>query len=265
MIKLLLLYSVIQSALDKRFLGMSIFKSLLLAAFTWWLCGFSMWLWNRRFRLRLSHHLLCAVAAVVTLATIFIFQCLGEVQNNALRDLKRWQSDYLADRSFDWLTFVRVSESLQQLYRQNGWSWDSEKYIYPPHEAPPDSEKYAVPLDRKEAQDISLKIYCDRTVEHLTNELPVLSGILLHGAQVPTDSLRSDLASFQRTNESGVYDFTRGSLSIAGDFCLKQLGNEVSREILILRLWLVAIFMIVQLAAFGLAGHAAYSDLKMTR
>ena len=53
MIKLLLAYSLAQSVLDKRFMAAGLVKALVLAAFTWWLCGFSMWLWNRRFQLRL--------------------------------------------------------------------------------------------------------------------------------------------------------------------------------------------------------------------
>src|ERR1017187_5207755 len=105
MIKLLLAYSLAQSFLDKRFMTAGLVKALLLAAFTWWLCGFSMWLWNRRFQLRLLHHAVCAFAAGVTLISTFLFQCLGEIKHNALRDLKHWQDNYLSDRAFDWLTF----------------------------------------------------------------------------------------------------------------------------------------------------------------
>ncbi len=265
MIKLLLAYSLAQSFLDKSFMTAGILKSVALAVFTWWLCGFSMWLWNRRFQMRLIHHLLCAFAAAVTLVSVFLFQCLGDVKSNALRDLKHWQEDYLADRHFEWLTFVQVSESLQQLYRQKGWDWDAHKYPFPPHEVPPDSGRYQVPLDKQEAREISLRIYGDRTIEHLRTGQPVLSQILWKDSQIPIDAMLKDLADFQRNNAGGVYNYTTGSLRIAGELCLKKLGREVAKQVLFLRLGLIATFLVAQFSAFGFAGYSAYSDLKINR
>ncbi len=263
MIKLLLAYSLAQSLLDKRFMTVGVVKALVLAAFTWWLCGFSMWLWNRRFQMRLLHHAACAFAATVTLISMFLFQCLSEVKQNALRDLKRWQVNYQADCEFNWLTFVQVSESLQQLYRQNGWEWNAQEYLDPPRDPPPDTSKYRVPLDKSEARELSLKLCCERTVLHLNTQEPVLAAILWKGSQIPTEALRKDLADFQRDNARAIYNYATGSLRIAGNLCLNKLEGEVSRQILALRITLIGLFLSVQLVAFGFAGHSAYSDLKL--
>jgi len=263
MIKLVLTYSLAQSLLDKRFMTSGVAKSLALAAFTWWLCGFSMWLWNRRFQLRLLHHALCACAAAVTLISVFLFQCLGEVKRNAMLDLKLWQAKYLADGSFNWLTFVQVSESLQQLYRQNGWEWNVQVYLDPPRDLPDDSTKYRVPLDKPEARELSVQLYCERTVQYLKVEQPVLAAILWPDRQIPTEALRKDLAEFQRDHPGGTYDYASGSLRIAGSICLRRLEGEVSRQILVLRITLVGFFLVAQIVAFGFAGHSAYSDLRL--
>ena len=263
MIKLLLAYSLAQSVLDRRFMAAGLAKALVLAAFTWWLCGFSMWLWNRRFQMRLLHHAACALAAAVTLVSMFLFQCLGEVKQNALRDLKRWEAAYQADSEFDWLTFVQVSESLQQLYRQNGWDWNAQEYPDPPRNPPSDSTKYRVPLDKPEARDLSLGLYCERTVQHLNSHEPVLAAILWKGSQVPTEALRKDLADFQRDNLRGIYNYATGSLRIAGNACLNKLEGEVARQVLFLRFCLVGLFIIAQLIAFGFAGLSASADVKI--
>jgi hypothetical protein len=263
MIKLLLAYSLAQCVLDKRFMTTALVKALVLAAFTWWLCGCSMWLWNRRFQLRLLHHAVCAFAAGVTLISMFLFECLGEIKHNALRDLKRWQGNYLSDRAFDWITFVQVSESLQQLYRQNGWEWNAHEYLDPPRDPPADPSKYRVPLDRPEARDLSLRLYCERTVQHLNSQEPVLAAILWKGSQIPREALQKDLADFRRDDSRGIYNYATGSLRIAGNVCLKKLEGEVSRQVLVLRVALIGLFLSVQLVAFGFAGHSAYSDLKL--
>ncbi len=263
MVKLLLAYSLAQSVLDWRFMTFAILTSLALAAFTWWFCGLSMWLWNRRFQLRLVHHLLCAFAAVVTLVSIFLFQCLGKAKYNALKDLKHWQSAYLSDHQFDWLTFVQVYESLQQLYRQNGWEWDAEKYPDPPRQAPADPGKYRVPTDKQEASEMSLRIYCDRAIEHLTTAQPMLSQILGKDSPIPIDALRKNLADFQHANTGAVFSYMTGSLRIAGQFFVEKLEHGVVKHVFFLRLALVAVFILAQFAAFGFAGHSAYSDVKI--
>ena len=102
MTKLLIAYSLAQCLTDGAFVTFGLLKALLLAGVTWWLCGFSMWLWNRRFQMRLIHHVFCAFAAAVTMVSIFVFQCLGEVKSHALQDLQTWQEAYSSDVRF-WL------------------------------------------------------------------------------------------------------------------------------------------------------------------
>ena len=74
--------------------------------------------------------------------------------------------------------------------------------------------------------------------------------------------MRQDLDDFQRQNPGSIYDLTSGSLRIAGELCLAKLSREVARQVLQLRCELVALFLLAQSVAFGLAGHAAYADLK---
>src|SRR5208282_2201191 len=114
MTKLLIAYSLAQCLTDRMFVTFGLLKALLLAGFTWWLCGFSMWLWNRRFQMRLIHHVFCAFAAVVTLAAIFVFQCLGEVKHYAMQDLETWRESYTADSKYGWQTFLQAHDSLQE-------------------------------------------------------------------------------------------------------------------------------------------------------
>jgi hypothetical protein len=264
MTKLLLAYSLAQCLTDGTFVAFGLLKALLLAGLTWWLCGFSMWLWNRRFQMRLIHHVFCAFAAAVTLASIFLFQCLGEVKRHALIDLENWQEAYRSDASFGWKTFLEASDRLRQLYSQNGWTWDSEKYLEPPREMPPSNHgTYILPEDREEAREATVKIYCDRAIENLGLNEPDLSRILWKNSQISLDTVRKDMDDFFHDNPMGIYDFTGGSLRIAGELCLEKLNLEVVKQVLHLRLALIGLFLLAQFVAFGLAGHSAYSDLRI--
>ena len=263
MTKLLIAYSLAQCLTDGAFVAFGLLKALLLAGVTWWLCGFSMWLWNRRFQMRFIHHVFCAFAAAVTLVSIFLFQCLGEVKRHALIDLKNWQDAYSSDARFGWKTFLEARDSLRQIYGQNGWKWDTEQYLEPPREMPSDPGKYVLPADRQEAREATLKIYCDRAIENLGLNQPVLSQILWKNSQISLDPLRKDLADFQRDNPGRIYELTTGSLRIAGELCLGKLNLEVAKQVLHLRLALIGLFLSAQLVAFTLAGHSAYSDLRL--
>jgi hypothetical protein len=114
-----------------------------------------------------------------------------------------------------------------------------------------------------EARDVSLRLYCERTVQHLNSQEPVLAAILWKGSQIPTEALRKDLADFQRDNSRGIYNYSTGSLRIAGSLCLNKLEGEVSRQLLVLRAALIGLFLSVQIVAFGFAGHSAYADVKI--
>jgi len=263
MTKLLIAYSLAQALTDRAFVTFGLLKALLLAAFTWWLCGYSMWLWNRRFQMRIMHHLFCAFAAFVTLITIFFYQCLGELKNHALADLKNWQQEYLGDGDFGWKTFLQTYDNLQALYQKNGWQWDSQKYPQPPRQMPPDTRKYVLPLDRDEAREASLKIYCDRAIDNLSLNQPLLSQILWKNSQIDMQPLREDLADFQQGNPNGIYDLATGSLRIAGELCLEKLKQGVVNQVFYLRLAMIGLFLLAQFLAFGLASCAAYSDIKI--
>lgn len=263
MTKLLFAYSLAQCFTDGAFVASELLKAMLLAGFTWWLYGFSLWLWNRDFKMRFIHHVFCAFAAATTLVSIFLFQCLGEVRKHALIDLKNWQAAYISDNAFGWRTFLQAHDKLQQIYQQNGWTWDSNKYLEPPRDMPSNPREYVLPLDQPEACEASLKIYCDRAIENLALNQSVLSQILWKKTQISLDPLRKDLSDFQHDSPGGIYEFTLGSLRIAGDLCLEKLGRDVAEQVLHLRLALIALFLFAQFITFGLAGYSAYSALDI--
>ena len=223
--------------------------------------------------MRLMHHAFCALAALVTLLCVFTFQCLSDLKKTALDSIEDWRRAYERDGDYGWATLVQVHESLQQIYRQEGVAWDYAQYPSPPRQRPAEQDRYVVPLgDSKLSssgnsalKETSLKLYCDRAIDHLRAKEPVLSTILWKNPQIDMAPLREDLAEFWTNKPGGTYNFSSGSARIAGNLSVARLDYAVSHEVFWLRLKLGFGFLLAQLAAFGLAGHSAYSDLRLHR
>ena len=50
--------------------GLALFVGVELAALCWWACSSYSRLWNLRYRVTLTHHVLCALAAILTLCSV---------------------------------------------------------------------------------------------------------------------------------------------------------------------------------------------------
>src|ERR1039458_7117976 len=131
MTKLLLEFCLNQSFSDRFLVGFGLLKAVLIAAFAWWFCGFSMRLWNRRFRMCLMHHCFCALSAIITIAALFLFNCVGAMDKFVSLAVNVWQAEYQNDATYRHETFVLIYHQLQAMYQQNGWTWDYSKYPQP--------------------------------------------------------------------------------------------------------------------------------------
>ena len=264
MTRWLLEFSLNHSFSDKAFITFGIAKTVALAAFTWWLCGFSMWLWNRRFKMRMRHHVCCAFAALVTLLSIFTFQSVGGFKTYAAIAIQFWQEAYASDIPFHRATFVQTYDRLRDLYREKGWSWDSVDYPDPRDASNPG---HALPRqpDRPEVQELVLNSYRDRTIEHLKIREPILSKILWKDTQIDLGPLEKDVDDFFNENHGGNYSFETGTIRLTRELAVQILNTKIERQIPMLRLKLVGLFFGAQVLAFSLAGYSAYSELKMSQ
>lgn len=261
MTKWILEFSWRHSLENGPFVTFGIARALLLAGFTWWLCGFSMWLWNRQFRLKFINHLFCAVAAVVTLLTICAYQCAGAFPQLAREAVQAWQNSYEKDTAYHHATFVQAYDALQQLYRERSWKWDYGQFRDPRDAHNPGN---LLPSDVDgEVSELTMKIYRDRAVAYLGSREPVLSAILWKGAQLDLKPLKDDLREFVRSHPDTQYGVQSGTVRITALLAVDRLTNEIDHFNRLLRWKLLAIFFCAQLIAFSLAAHSAYSDLRI--
>jgi|CZKV01.1.fsa_nt_gi hypothetical protein len=269
MTKLLLEFCLNQSFSDRFLVGFGLLKAVLIAAFAWWFCGFSMRLWNRRFRMCLMHHCFCALSAIITIAALFLFNCVGAMDKFVSLAVNVWQAEYQNDATYRHETFVLIYHQLQAMYQQNGWTWDYSKYPQPtesPSIASQDhAETFSIPWNsaHSDATSMSVKLLCDRAIEHFHERQPILGRILWGNVHVGPEPLRRDIDNFFAAHPGQSYPFDTGPARVAGGLAVEKLHQEVGRYINRLRWELIGICILAQLLVFGLAGYSAASDVKI--
>ena len=162
-----------------------------------------------------------------------------------------------------------IYHQLQTMYQQNGWPWDYSKYPEPTEsrsagsQDPP--ETFSIPWNSAypEATSLSVKLLCDRAIEHFHERQPILGQILWGNVQVGPEPLRQDIDSFFADHPGQSYPFDTGPAKVAGGLAVVKLHQEVGRYINRLRWELIGICILAQLLVFGLAGYSAASDVKI--
>jgi hypothetical protein len=80
------------AALNPAGFGLSSIGAVAFACFLWWLCNKFTSLWNRSFYLNWFHHVVCAVAALVTIFLCITFASVGEIGQVLDQVVTEWGS-----------------------------------------------------------------------------------------------------------------------------------------------------------------------------
>src|SRR5690242_5288390 len=75
----------------------TVLAGVVLAALCWYLCSVYTRLWNKRFRITLTHHVLCAFASLCTLVFTILFASLYYTKDAALGSIALWQAQLSHD------------------------------------------------------------------------------------------------------------------------------------------------------------------------
>lgn len=88
---------------------------LILSGLCWWLCSFYTHLWNKRYKVRLTHHLLCGLAAVITLGATVVFATLKHAASAADVSIEAWKVQLGMDQFWADQTFKQAYERVRSL------------------------------------------------------------------------------------------------------------------------------------------------------
>lgn len=224
---------------------------LFLGAICWLLCSHYSRLWNLRYRVTLTHQLLCGMAAVLTLFFTLTFVSLKYTRQVAEAVVASWQQEIQSDSAWNNKTFRKAFEAIQAL--------GVEDFTNFPH---PDQGGHIVPTNKEESRIKLATVYATEAVQHFNSSHPYLSIILRAAPGISPKVISDDSTAYFSAHPGELYP-TANAVRIAADHIRRGLDVQIPRVVPISRTVIVFLFLFAQAIPFGLIGVAAYKDLKV--
>ena len=219
-----------------------------LAGLCWWACSVYSHLWNKQYRVAAIHHIMCGLAALVTLLAVIVFVALNNARTAASISLEAWKIELAADRNWADVTFQSAYNKVHALGLE-----DFSK-------TPPPPAGHTIPTVNERSQIECAWTYASSAANHFNQRRPYLSSIASASAEIPLDLIRREMKLHFETISKNYP--TDKAIALAGREIRNGLETKLPRVVKVLRIQLIVIFLIFQLVPFGLVGWAAYSDLK---
>jgi hypothetical protein len=224
---------------------------ILLGGVCWLLCNYYSRLWNVRFRVTLTHQLLCAVAAILTVIFTLTFVSLKYTKDIAYSIIASWQQQIKYDSRWNGQTFRKSYEKVKALGVE-----DFSRY---PH---PDKGGKLVPLNKSESRKTNATVYTTEAVLHFEQSHPYLALILRAQPGISIQVISADTDHYFATHPGGIYSMGN-AVDLAAKYIKSGLDAQVPRVVTVSRTLIVILFLLVQAIPLGLIGLAAYRDVKV--
>ena len=230
--------------------GVTLLIGIALAALCWFGCSRYSRLWHLRYRVTVTHHVLCALAAILTLVFVIVFAALRYTKEAAYASVQAWETQINMDVVWAGRTFATAWEKVKSL--------GLEDFSNVP---PPGLPNSHIPTNKPASIHLAAATYAKASAEHFQKNRPFLSEILQARTELPSRILDADINNYFAT-VSKSYPPTRAISLVAGEI-KGQLDEQVPRVVTIFRSLAVGLFLGVQCIPFALVGWAAYKALKV--
>jgi hypothetical protein len=236
-------------AKEPALFGITVLTGAILAAFCWYVCSVYTHYWNRKFRVTLTHHILCGFASICTLVFVVLFVSLYYTKDAALASIAVWQLQLNQDNEWAEQTFATAYDRVKEL--------GIEDFSNAP---PPGSPNSLIPTTQDESRQTAASVYADEACNHFDTSRPFLSKIVWSSPGVPSETIFKDTVEWFQTNNT--YPPSR-AIDIAATQIKEGLDPQVPRVLHLSRAAVAILFVLAQAIPFGLIGWAAYTDIKV--
>ena len=250
----LLSKGVLSLSQDRAYFAMVLVAAFVLAGLSWYLCNNYVKLWNRRFRLTATHHVLTIIASVLTFFFVLAFGGLKYMQEVSDGIVTLWEGyEIKADTQWSSATFKEAYYKVKDL--------KSEDFSKVP--APENGGSF-IPASKKVSQEAAAKVYATAACTHFDEEHPFLGKIIWSDSDQPTDNIAGDVMSYFSQNPGSSYSSEK-AIDIAADTIKTQLREQTPRTVTLSRIGLVILYLLVMAIPLGLIGYAAYKDIRIQK
>ena len=224
--------------------------ALLLGALCWLGCSRYTRLWHRRFHVRPQHHLLCALAAALTLLFAVLFYAIGNLQFIADEMIDEWSETLVEDDEWNTETYELAFYTVMEM--------NPSAFVGVPK---PRSSGSYIPTITSAMQQRCTEVYVEEACSAFSTRHPFLDKMLSARPGVSEDEILDDMQDYFRRHQGERYPLNR-AVTIATDHIREGLLLQSPKTVWKTRLLLVFLFFAVQLIPFGAITYCANEDLK---
>ena len=233
--------------------SVAILIAVLLGALCWVACSYYTRLWHRRFHVRPQHHLLCAVAALLTVVFTVQYRAVGNLEYVVDHIIDDWYEHLTEDREFHSDTYELAFYTLKEDYPA----------AFGGVPTPGSNDSY-IPFANDAMMQTCVEIYVDEACANFSTQHPFLNMMLKARPGISQDEIEQDIREFFRRNPGTRYPLGR-AVDIAANHIRESLLEQSPKTVWKTRLILVFLFLGVQLVPFGIITYCANEDLKRGR
>jgi hypothetical protein len=216
----------------------------------WWLCSHYSRLWNKKYRVKPLHHLLCGVAGTVTLLATLTFISLKNALPAAKVSVGLWEVQILADKQWADATFLETYNRVKALGIED----------FTNHPPPTAADSGAIPVNQQRSKLEAGLTYAQAAASHFRKSRPYLASMTKTETDTPKELVQADMERHFRTSPN--YPPENAIALVAGRI-EQGLQEQLPRVVKILRIQFIALFLFFQAIPFALVGWAAYRELKV--
>jgi len=230
-----------------------ILLALALGALCWVGCSFYTKLWNKRFHVRMQHHLLCAVAAALTILFTITYHAVGNLEHIVNGIIDQWGANLAADKKWNNQTYENAFYAVKKQF--------PDSFIGVPEPGSPDT---FIPARNDESHQIVAKTYVNEACGNFSARNPFLGMMLRARPGISEEVIQYDISTFlgNKDNKGKKYPLER-TVDIAAKHIREGLLIQSPKTVGKTRLILILLFLAVQMIPFGTIGYCAYKDLSV--
>jgi hypothetical protein len=239
---------------DRSDFLITLLAAFVIASLSWYLCNNYVKLWNKRFRLTLTHQILTLIASMLTFFFVLAFGGLKYMKEVTTFIVTVWEGfEIKADQSWSNATFKKAYYEVKDL--------KTEDFSRAPT---PEQGGNTIPANGKTAKETAAKVYAVEACEHFDAEHPFLSKIIWSDPDQATTNITQDVIAYFDQNTGSVYTVDK-AINIAADTIRTELDKQTPRTVTLSRIALVIFYLFVMAIPLGLIGYAAYKDIRIRK
>jgi hypothetical protein len=245
---------VILLARNRSAMAITIVAAFVIAGLSWYLCNNYVKLWNRRFRLTVTHQSLTLMASALTFFFVLGFGGLKYMNDVTTAIVNIWEGfEIKTDNQWSSATFKDAYYKIKGLNIEN---FDNHPI--------PEQGGNLIPATKKASQEMAAKVYAVAACDHFDKEHPFLSKIIWSNPAQSADNVSNDVMNYFKSNPGSTYSAEK-AIDIAANTIKEQLTTQTPRTVTLSRIALVVLYLLVMAIPLGAIGYAAYKDIRIQK